>query len=255
MFDSHCHLTDLDDPLGGLLSAQSAGVRSVLTCGYDPPSNAAVIALRTRVPDLPIALGLHPWFAHQDVAPILELIERQRPDVVGELGLDLWGDTPMLSLDRQMHVLDAQLQLARRLDLPVTVHSRKAIEAVLSALRNHPGVRGALHAYSGSWEQLRPFLDAGFYLGIGGAITRDCAKRLHRVARAAPLDRIVVETDSPAIGMDIVEPPHVRPAHLPRVVEALARLRGMDPSELAAVTDDNAARLFGEKVRAIPRVR
>ena len=254
MFDSHCHLTDIDDPVGAFVQAQAAGVRSMLTCGYDPPSNAAVIALRSRVHDLPIAIGLHPWYANLDVAPVLDQIERERPDVVGELGLDLWGDPPAHALDQQMRVLEAQLELACKLDLPVTVHSRKAIDPLLSAMRNHPGVRGALHAFSGSFEQLRPFLDAGFYLGIGGAITRDRAKRLHKLAKAAPIDRIVVETDAPAIGMDVVEPPNVRPSHLPHVIQALAKVRGMDPGELEAATDENAARLFGERVRMIPQL-
>jgi TatD DNase family protein len=108
-------------------------------------------------------------------------------------------------------------------------------------------VRGVLHAFSGSFEQLRPFLDLGLYLGIGGAVTRSRAKRVHRVAAAAPLDRILLETDAPAIGMDIVEPPDVRPAHLPRVAQAVAELRGMQLAELEARTDDNAARLFGRR--------
>jgi len=254
VFDSHCHLTDIDDPVAAFLHAQAAGVRSMLTCGYDPSSNAGVLALRSRVPDLPIALGLHPWYANLEVAPILEQIERERPDVVGELGLDLWGDPPSIPLAQQMLVLEAQLELAKKLDLPVTVHSRKAIDPLLAAIRNHPGVRGALHAFSGSLEQLRPFLDAGFYIGIGGAITRDRAKRLHKLAKTVPLDRVVVETDAPAIGMDVVEPPHVRPAHLPHVIRALAKLRDIEPSELEALTDENAARLFGERVRLTPRV-
>ena len=250
MFDSHCHLTDLAEPDGALDTARAAGVSSLLTCGYDEASNALVCALSDRHPDLPYAIGLHPWFANQDVTSVLRLIEQRRPTAIGEAGLDLWGTEPCHPLQRQAEVLEAQLDLAVKLELPVTLHSRKAANALLPILRNHPGVRGALHAYSGSYEQVRPFLDLGMYVGVGGAVTRSRAKRVRRCAAAIPLDRILLETDAPAIGMDIVEPPHVRPSHLPRVRDALAELRGLDPKELEAATDDNASRLFRICVKA-----
>jgi TatD DNase family protein len=255
MFDSHCHLTDLDDPVGALAGAQAAGVRSMLTCGYHAESNAAVLRLREQVCDLPIALGLHPWFANEEVESVLQLIEQKRPPVIGELGLDLWGDTPVHPLERQMHVLEAQLQLAVRLNLPVTLHSRKAIDELSSAIRNHPGLRGALHAFSGSCEQLRPLLDLGLYVGVGGAVTRSRAKRVRRCAQAAPLDRIVLETDAPAIGLQGIEPPHVRPAHLPKIAAALAELRAVDLAQIDAQTDQNIRDLIGPIGLATPTVR
>lgn len=254
VFDSHCHLTDLEDPAGALIQAQAAGVRSVLTCGYSAQSNLAVIELRTRAAGLPIALGLHPWNAHEDIDAVIALIEREQPDVVGEIGLDLWGEVPVHPPKRQLEVLEAQLQLSVRLGRAVTLHSRKAIDLLLCALRNHPGVRGALHAFGGSMEQLRPFLELGLYLGVGGAVTRSRARRLQRVAAQVPLDRLLIETDAPAIGMDIVQPPDVRPAHLPRVAQALAALRAMDVEELAARTDENAVRLFGACALGTPQV-
>lgn len=244
MFDSHCHLTDLDAPDQAIDDAKQAGVHSMLTCGYDADSNAKVCALIDRYPRLPHAIGLHPWFVDQDVEPVLRLIESRKPTAVGEAGLDLWGDTPCRPLERQAEVLEAQLQLAVALDLPVTLHSRKAINALLPILRNHPRARGALHAYSGSYEQVRPLLDLGYYVGVGGAVTRSRAKRMRRNATALPLDRILLETDAPAIGMDIVEPPNVRPAHLPRVLHALAELRGIEPAALEEAVDENARRLF-----------
>jgi len=245
MFDSHCHLTDLDSPEEALGAAQAAGVRGVLTCGYHAASNQLVCALRERIPSLPFAVGLHPWFASEDVESVVRLITDRRPSAVGEAGLDLWGDPPCQPLERQVHVLEAQLQVAVGLDLPVTLHSRKAVDVLLSVLRNHPGVRGALHAFSGSYEQARPFLDLGMYIGVGGAVTRSRAKRVRRCASALPLDRILLETDAPAIGMEVVEPPHVRPAHLVHVRNALAILRGIEPERVEEATDVNASSLFG----------
>lgn len=254
MFDSHCHLSDLDDPLGALNQAQEAGVRSMLTCAHDISSNFLLLQLRARVSDLPVALGLHPWSADQDLQAVLTLIQEHRPCAVGELGLDLWDDPPVHPLPRQMEVLEAQLQLAVRFNLPVTLHSRKAIDPLLSAVRNHPGLRGALHAFSGSYEQLKPFLDLGLHVGIGGAVTRSRAKRVRRLAVAVPLDRIVLETDAPAIGLQDVEPPHVRPCHVVRVAQTLAELRNLEFSRVEQQTDANATGLFGPIVMKTPTI-
>jgi len=251
MFDAHCHLTDIDDPEEVLQQAWESGVRSVLCCGYHSESNRAVCDLHQRVPQLPFALGLHPWFAEEPVAPVLEAVERWRPVAVGEAGLDLWGDPSPAALERQFEVLEAQLALAARLGLPVTLHSRKAVAAIAAVLQSHPKVRGALHAYSGSYEQAKPLVDRGFYIGVGGAVTRIRAKRVRRCAQALPLDCIVLETDAPAIGMDGVEPPLVRPAHLGRVATALAELRDISVEQVVEQTDANAVELFGPRVAAV----
>jgi TatD DNase family protein len=246
MFDAHCHPTDIDAPELVLSDAKKAGLRGLLCCGYNAASNDSVLALRKKYPRLPFALGLHPWFASEPLEPILQQIRALRPSAVGEAGLDLWGDTPIQPIDVQVAVFEAQLVVAKEMGLVITVHSRKAADAVFAVAKRHPGVRGVLHAFSGSWEQLRGFLDLGWFLGVGGAVTRSRAKRVHLCAKRTPLDRIVVETDAPAIGMDIVEPPLVRPAHLRRVIEAIAVVRGETVECVEQATDANAARLFGE---------
>lgn len=252
MFDSHCHVTDIEQPRAVVQQALSSGVQALLTCGYHAESNAAVLALAATYDRLPFALGLHPWYADEPVEPVLALIERSAPTAIGEAGLDLWPGPSMPALSRQVLVLEAQLDLAERLNLPVTLHSRKAVPELLAVLGNHPRVRGALHAFSGSYEQARPFLDRGWYVGLGGAVTRPRARRLRRLAQALPLDRILLETDAPAIGLEGIEPPHVRPAHLPKVLQAIAELRQMAPEELEAHTDANAERLFGPQLRIRP---
>jgi TatD DNase family protein len=248
VFDSHCHVTDIDQPDEVLAGALAAGVRSLLTVGYDAASNAAVLELRGRFPSLPIALGLHPWCAAEEVGPVLGLIQQERTVAVGEVGLDLWNDPKLPVLARQVEVLEPQLDLAVRLELPVTLHSRKAAGELWAVMKNFPRLRGALHAFGGSIEQARPLLERGFLFGIGGGVTRSRAERIRRLATWLPAEALLVETDAPAIGMDIVEPPAVRPAHLRRVVEVLAELRGRDFAEIERVTDSNAIRLFGPRV-------
>jgi TatD DNase family protein len=249
VFDSHCHPTDLDCPQSAIRAACQQKV-ALLCCGYNGEANHKVIQLRDRVPQLPIALGLHPWFAGEAVEPTLDLVSREHPTAIGEVGLDLWGDVDEQALDRQRQVLDAQLHLATRLGLPVTLHSRRAAQPLLEVVKNHRGLRGALHAYSGSFEQLAPFLKLGFFLGVGGAVTRSRARRVRDCAARAPLDQILLETDAPSIGMDGVEPADVRPEHVVRVAQSLALLRRVDLSTLIAHTDRNAEQLYGSAVTA-----
>jgi TatD DNase family protein len=249
VFDSHCHPMDTEDGWDVIQQASRAGV-SLLCCGYNADANDQARKFRARSPALPIALGLHPWFASEAIEPVLELIERERPTAIGELGLDLWGEVEERTLARQRQVLEAQLDLAARLALPVTAHSRRAASALLEVVRNHPQVRGALHAYSGSFEQLVPFLKLGWYVGVGGAVTRPNAQRVRRSASLAPLDRMLLETDAPAIGMQGLEPSQVRPVHVRRVAESVAGLRGIDVEQVVAQTDGNARELFGYSVIA-----
>jgi TatD DNase family protein len=253
VFDSHCHPTDTDDAWGAIQEARSADV-ALLCCGYNAEANDKVEQLRQRCGRLPIALGLHPWFANEPVEPVLALIERLRPTAIGELGLDLWAELDEHALDRQREVLELQLDLAARLGLPVTVHSRRAVAAVLDVFRNHPRVRGALHAYSGSLEQLAPFLKLGWLVGVGGAVTRPRAHRVRRCASQVPLERILLETDCPAIGMEGLEPHQVRPVHVRRVAETLALLRKVDLDCIVEQTDRNARELFGADVTELGEI-
>jgi TatD DNase family protein len=258
VFDSHCHLTDLDDPGAALVEAREDGVTAVLTCGVDAASNRAVCELRLRYPGLACALGLHPWHASDDLDEVLGQIEIERPLAVGEAGLDFWSDPPIHPRERQFEVLEAQLDLAGRLGLPVTLHSRKAVNELLPVLRNHSRVRGALHAYSGSFEQVQPFVDLGYLVGVGGGVTRPRARRIRRTVQQLPLEQLLLETDAPAIGMDIVEhivePPAVRPRHVRRVAEVVAELRGIAPSAVEAQTDANACALFGPAALTAPAI-
>jgi TatD DNase family protein len=249
LFDSHCHLTDIPEPEQVFAEARRAGVRSVLCCGYNASSNEAVTALRDCIEDLPIAVGLHPWYANEPIQPVLDCIDRVGPVAIGECGLDGYDRDPEIpSLEQQLPVFEAQLDLAARRGLPVTVHSRKAVNQVIAALSHFPGVRGALHAYSGSYEQVRPLLERGWMIGIGGGATRPSARRIRRMAQKLELTEVLLETDAPAIGLEGVCPPWVRPHHVIDVAQAFAALRGVDYEELLDCTDRNAVRLFGDGI-------
>jgi TatD DNase family protein len=162
---------------------------------------------------------------------------------IGEIGLDTKIDTP--DLDIQLPVLEAQLQLAVDLDLPVILHCRGAFDELLDAVNNHGGkLRGVLHAFSRSREVADRFLAAGLHLGLGGAVTRPNARKVRRAAAELPLDRIVLETDAPSIGLDGVMPQDTEPQHVTDVARALAELRGITVEEVALATTATAGGLF-----------
>lgn len=249
MFDSHCHPTDIADPLLVVRQAAEVGVHSLLACGYNAQSNAAVVALRQRLPGLPIAIGLHPWFASERVDTVKTLIADADPIAVGECGLDGTKVDWMPSESVQREVFESLLDIACQRRLPLTVHSRLAVGNVLDIIGQFPKINGAMHAFGGSYEQAKAFVDLGWLIGIGGAVTRANAHRIHRIARCLPLTAIVLETDAPAIGLLGVTPPDVRPAHLPIIAAEVARLRAVEIAEISVTTDDNFKRVFGGAVK------
>ena len=249
MFDSHCHPTDIEDPVEVIRSAIRAGLRSLLACGYNMQSNLKVEELRASFPSLPIAVGLHPWYSNESMDGIRAQILRALPVAIGECGLDAADDPTIPSLVTQRPVFEAQLDLAAEMSLPVTVHSRRAVSMVQDILGNFSTVRGVMHAYSGSYEQAKSFVMRGWLIGICGSVTRVRSERIRKLATRLPLSGIAVETDAPAIGIGDVPPPHTRPAHLPRIVEEIAVLRGISRDEVIATTNANVEDLFGERVR------
>jgi TatD DNase family protein len=254
LIDTHCHLNMppmSDDTDAVLTRASTRGVTRVVVPSYDVPSWPEVAALAHR-PGVFAAFGLHPWVAHE-VPPggafsefedrLATQLESQQPVAIGEIGLDTKIED--CGLIEQLPILEAQLALAVALDLPVILHCRGAFEEFLTAVNHHGGkLRGVLHAYSRGPELAERFIAAGLYIAFGGAVTRDRAKRVRRAAERLPLDKIVLETDAPSIGLDSVLPADTEPGHVRDIAEAVAALRGESVETIAEVTTANACRLF-----------
>ncbi len=261
--DTHCHLDAAEfapDLAAVRERARAAGVATCVIPAVEVGAFDAVRALAQRFGDA-YALGLHPMYvaaAPDDALARLDAaLARHAGDprlvAVGEIGLDHF--VPELTegplRERQERFFREQLKLARRHGLPVILHLRRAVDAVLKGLREIGVAGGIAHAFSGSRQQADALLELGVWLGFGGAMTYERASRLRALAAELPADAIVMETDAPDI------PPHWlytraeqraagrpqgrnQPAELPRIGAELARLRGLAPPEWAAITRANA---------------
>lgn len=249
LIDSHSHLdaAEFDADRDAVIArARAAGVARQVLPAVDAASWPKLREVCARAPGLFAAYGLHPMYlrAHRD-AHLLELrewITREQPVAVGECGLDYFVED--LDPQAQAHFFDGQLRLAREFDLPVIVHARRAVDAVIAAIRRVGGLRGVVHSYPGSLEQARQLARAGFLLGVGGPVTYARANRLRKLVATMPLEWLLLETDSPDQPDSAQRGRRNEPARLPRILETIAELRGADPKDIAAATTANATRLF-----------
>ena len=250
LFDSHCHLdaAEFDSDRAGVIDrALQAGVTQQLVPAVAYASWPKLQQVCAAQPGLYPAYGLHPMYLaqHQPVhlAQLREWIEKEQPRAIGECGLDFFVEG--LDADQQRYYLNGQLELAREFDLPVVLHARRAVEEVTATLRRFTGLRGVVHSYSGSEEQARQLFGLGFMLGIGGPLTYERAKRMHRLVSSMPLEFLLLETDSPDQPGATHRGQRNEPAYLQDVLETVARLRGADPGAIAEATQANARRLLG----------
>ena len=183
-----------------------------------------------------------PRAAAHDLAELRRWLAEARPVAVGEIGLD--GFVPGLDMARQEWFFAEQLKLAREFDLPVVLHIRRAQDLVLKHLRKIRVRGGIAHAFNGSRQQADEFIRLGFKLGVGGAMTFDGSTRIRALAKALPLEHLVLETDAPDIPPAWLNGGRNAPAELARIAAELAELRGEPVQRVAEQTRRNAETLF-----------
>jgi TatD DNase family protein len=251
IFDTHAHYdssafnADRDEMLSSL---PAAGVGLVVDPGCDVESSRAAVALAEKYSHVYAAVGLHPedcaGAGEAEFTAIRELCGHEKVVAIGEIGLDYyWAENP--PRDFQQMVFRRQLELAIELDLPVIIHDREAHGDSLAIVLEYPQVRGVFHCFSGSPEMARELLKRGWYLGFDGPITYKNAKRAPEVAAITPLDRILVETDSPYLTPVPYRGKRNDSTKLPYVLEKLAEWKGVSVEEMTRVTWENGLRLFG----------
>jgi TatD DNase family protein len=249
LVDTHCHLDDREfdeDRDAVLVRARDSGVSDIIIPAIDAANWDAVRALCGARPGMFAAYGLHPlclaMHRPEHLDALRGWIDRERPVAVGECGLDYFVDG--LDHDMQQGLFDAQLRIARDFDLPVIVHARRAVDAVIASLRRIGGLRGVVHSFSGSLQQAEQLWTLGFRLGLGGPVTYPRANRLRRLAATMPLDHLLLETDAPDQPGAGHQGVRNEPGFVLDVARTIAELRGVPVESIAEATTRNARALF-----------
>ncbi|MBQ9162216.1 MAG: TatD family hydrolase [Clostridia bacterium] len=266
-FDTHAHYFDkkfeefsLDGEAVGadaLLDSElmHETVSGIINVGTNIESSRAAIDQAAGRDFMYAAVGIHPEDAQNlslDAGVELERLEalisspealdKHKIVAIGEIGFDYYWQP--VDKAKQAEFFEGQLALAQKYSLPVIVHDREAHGDSLATVSKFPDVKGVFHAYSGSIETARELIRRGWYIGLGGAVTFKNAERLRAVAAALPLDRILLETDCPYMSPVPHRGKVNHSALLPDVANVLSRLHGIDCTELARITEENAHRLF-----------
>ena len=249
LVDSHSHFDapEFDgDRDAALARARAAGVTRQVVPAVAASSWPKLREVCAQDAGLFAAYGLHPMYLSEHRPAHLEdlrtWIEREKPVAVGECGLDFFVEG--VAAETQQQYFDGQLRLAREFDLPVIVHARRAVDAVIASIRRIGGLRGVVHSFSGSPEQARHLWQLGFLIGLGGPVTYERANRLRTLARTMPLDHLLLETDAPDQPDAGIRGQRNEPARLPVVRDVIADLRGITADEVSQATTRNAERLF-----------
>lgn len=252
LFDAHCHLED--ERFAGEVDAtlarmQGAGVSRCILAGSDVDSSRRIATLTAQYPYVYGVVGIHPhearYFDENTLPTLAALLKAPRIVGIGEIGLDYYYDhSPR---DVQQEVFRRQLDFAYEQAMPAVFHVRDAHGDVTDIFRAQKArlPQGVLHCYTGSVESAREYLAMGFYLSLAGPVTYQNARNLHEVARFVPLDRLLVETDSPYLAPVPMRGQRNEPANVCYVAEKVAQLKGISLEEVAAQTTKNVERLYG----------
>ena len=252
-FDTHAHygseLYD-DDREALIASMPERGVELIINPGCTLESSQGAVALAERFPHVYAAVGVHPSDCHtwsEQVQDELRLLANHpKVKAIGEVGLDYyWKDNAPAEL--QKHVFIRQLELARETGLPVIVHNRDAHKDTLDIVRQFKDVPGVYHCYAGSIEDAKVLVKMGWMLSFTGVITFKNARKALDVIRWLPLDRIMIETDSPYLTPEPFRGKRNDSGYVRFVAEKIAELKGITPEEAAHITTENGRRFFNIK--------
>ncbi len=259
--DSHCHLNMLDlapydgDLAAAVNAAKEKGVEYLLTISVDLPKIPEVIAIAERFANVYASVGVHPD-EHQaeaiDLSSVQDLAVHDKVVAIGETGLDYYRQEAGADMTWQHDRFRQHIDIAKTLQKPLIIHSRAAREDTIRILREEHAedIGGVMHCFTEDWDMAKKALDLGFYISMSGIMTFKNAKEVQEVAMKTPLDRLLIETDSPFLtpvpyrGKCPNEPKYVY-----YVAEFLAKLRELSLAEIAARTTDNFFNLFTKAKR------
>ncbi len=250
IFDTHTHLDDeqFDADRHEILSEMAnEGIVPVMAIAADRKSCFSAIQLAEDYPFVLAAVGQHPSAAQnmdeEQFAELEKLAAHPRVKCIGEIGLDYhWPDDT--DKEKQKYWFCRQMELAQKLGLPVSIHSRDAMADTLEILRKFPDVTGVMHCYSGSYHTMRELTAMGYSIALGGVVTFKNARVTKEVAQFVPLDKLLLETDCPYLAPEGHRGQRNCPLYLPKVAGEIARLKNITADEVEKATRENGMRLF-----------
>ncbi|MEG2053420.1 MAG: TatD family hydrolase [Oscillospiraceae bacterium] len=248
IFDTHAHYTSeqFDPDRENILdNLQSQNVSGVIECGTDYTESIKCIALAERYNFIYAAVGLHPECTddatEDEIEKLESLLTNKKVVAIGEIGLDYHWETER---DRQKEMFIAQLEMAKRHNLPVILHDREAHEDMQAIIKNYD-IKKIMHCYSGSAEMARQLLESDIHFGFGGALTFKNAKKAVCAAELIPLSRILLETDCPYMTPVPFRGTRNNSALIANVAEVLANIKGVSVERVLEITEQNAREVFG----------
>ncbi len=251
IWDTHAHLDDpryQGDFQGVLDNMAQAQITRVTNVGYDLPSSERSVRLAHQYDAVYAAVGVHPHdaqgAAEETWEGLTQLAQEDKVIAWGEIGLDYYRDLSPRKIQQEVFI--RQIELADQAGLPIIIHNRDAHQDLLEIVKAHtPKKGGVFHCYSGSWEMAKLILNLGFYISFAGPLTFKNARHTVEVAEKVPLDRFLVETDSPYLTPEPYRGKRNEPAYVRQVVERFATIRGLEIEEAARLAFGNGNRLFG----------
>lgn len=247
LVDTHCHLDNekFDEDRLEVIERIKENLEFCVNIGYDLVSSKKSLELAKEYDFIYAVIGVHPI----DIAEYSEEVEKElellgkNPKVVaiGEIGLDYhWMTEPK---EVQQERFKSQLELAERLNKPVVIHTRDAMEDTVNILKEYPNITGVIHCYPGSLETAKQLVDR-FYLGIGGTLTFKNSKKAVEVVKDIPLDRIVIETDCPYLTPEPFRGKRNEPLYVEYVAKKIAEIKEISVEDVIKITTENAKKLY-----------
>jgi TatD DNase family protein len=252
LFDTHAHLNaeQFEEDLSEVIErAQEVGIENIVIVGFDRPTITRAMELVEQYDFMYASIGWHPVDAidmtDEDLVWIEELTKHPKVVAIGEMGLDYhWDKSPK---DIQKEVFRKQIQLAKKVKLPIVIHNREATMDIVEILREEGAseVGGIMHCFSGSVEVAQECIQMNFYISLGGPVTFKNARKPKEVAEAVPLERLLIETDCPYLAPHPYRGKRNEPSYVKLVAEQIAEIKGITYEEVAEKTTANAKKLFG----------
>jgi len=254
LVDSHCHLDRVDLSAYGnsfdamLAAANAEGVEHMLCVSIDLESYPAMLELVDDHPGISVSVGVHPNDHDRREPTVEELIElaaHPRNVAIGETGLDYFR-SDRESCDWQRERFRTHIRAANACEKPLIIHTRDARQDTIRILQEEHAekARGVMHCFTETWEMAQQAMELGFYISFSGIVTFKNAEELRDVAMKVPIERMLIETDSPYLALTPYRGKPNEPKYVSRVAETIAELRGIQADELARITRDNFYNLF-----------